>query len=129
MSVGKFLQGKREGEKISLETVAQKTRISPVYLKALEKDAFQLLPGEIYICGFLQSYAKLIHLDPSEILDLYRRQVKPAEDQILEKTRKPSRLRSVKNHLLDFLTMIVGGTPANSISKSTLPPGISLFLW
>lgn len=122
MTVGQCLQGERESKRISLETVAQKTRISPAYLKALEEDAFQLLPAETYICGFLQSYAKFIHLNPSEVLDLYRRQVKPAGDQILEKTGKSSSLHSVKNHFLDFLTTIVGGTTAYSISKSVLPP-------
>jgi cytoskeleton protein RodZ len=122
MSVGQSLQGERESKKISLETVAQKTRISPAYLKALEKDAFQLLPAEFYVCGFLRSYAKFIHLDPGEILDLYHHQVKPAEDTIRKMVVRKSSLQSMKDHLLDFLVTVGGGSPTYSIGRSLLPP-------
>jgi cytoskeletal protein RodZ len=122
MTVGQYLQGQRESKKISLEAVSKETRISPIFLHALEHDDFRILPAEIYVCGFLQSYAKFIQLEPGELINLYRNQVKPPEDQTQKKKGKSSPLKSVKNHLFDFLTTIAGGTPAYSIDKSVLPP-------
>ena len=122
MTVGQCLQKQREGKKISLESIAKATRIKPAFLQALEGDAFQLLPSEAYARGFLQSYAKFIHLNPDEVLDLYRNQVEPSKDQVWKKAPKASFVRHVKNHLLDFLATIMGGAPSYSISKSVFPP-------
>jgi cytoskeletal protein RodZ len=122
ITVGQYLQGQRERRKISLAAVSKETRISPIFLQALEHDDFRLLPAEIYVCGFLQSYAKFIQLEPAELINLYRNQVKPPEDQSREKKEKSSPLRSMKNHLFDFLATIAGGTPAYSVNKSVLPP-------
>jgi cytoskeletal protein RodZ len=122
MTVGQYLQGQRESKKISLAAVSKETRISPMFLQALERDDFRLLPAEIYVCGFLQSYAKFIQLEPAELINLYRNQVKPPEDRSRKKKGKSSPLKSMKNHLFDFLTTIAGGSPAYSINKSILPP-------
>ena len=122
MTVGKVLQRERESRKISLESVSKGTRIKPGFLQALEEDAFHVLPAEAYVRGFLKCYAKFIHLNPAELVDLYRNQTEPEKDQSRGKGENGSPLKSVKNHLFDFLTTIVGGTPAYSISKSVLRP-------
>jgi cytoskeletal protein RodZ len=105
-TVGQCLQRQRESRKISFESVSQGTRINPAFIQALEEDAFQLLPSETYVRGFLQCYAKFIHLDPAEILGLYRNQIKPPKDQVRQKEGGPSPLKVRKNHLSDFLATI-----------------------
>jgi cytoskeletal protein RodZ len=123
MTVGRLLQKEREEKKVSLESVAQKTRIQLAFLQALEEDAFQLIPSELYVRGFIRSYAKSIHLNPDEILDLYRTQAEPPPTPEREPSSFSNRhLKQVKNHLFDFLTTMAGGTPAYSLGKSVFRP-------
>jgi len=109
-TVGQCLQRQRESRKMSLESVSQGTRINPAFIQALEEDAFQLLPSETYVRGFLQSYAKFIHLDPAEILGLYRNQLNPPKDQVRGREGGPSPLKVRKKHLSDFLAAIFRGS-------------------
>ena len=122
MTVGQYLRSQREGKELSIESISKRSRINPDFLRALEEDAFQVLPAEAYVLGFLRNYANFLKTDPDEVLDLYRKQVQPAKDRAREKAVKPSPLKSVTGHLFDFLTTIAGGAPAYSVSKSVLPP-------
>ncbi len=119
-TVGQVLRTERESRKVSLESVAKGTRIKPAFLQALEENAFKALPSEAYVRGFLQCYAKFIHLNPADVLQQYRSQTEPEKNQLNQKLSKTSPIHSVKNHLFDFLATIVGGTPAYSVSKSIL---------
>ncbi len=120
MTVGQVLRTERENRKVTLESVAKGTRIKPAFLQALEEDAFKALPSEAYVRGFLQCYAKFIHLNPAEVLQQYRSQTEPEKNQLSQTLSKTSSINLVKNHLFDFLATIVGGTPAYSVSKSVL---------
>ena len=119
LTVGQLLQKEREAKKVSLETVARRTRIKLSFLKAIEEDAFQLIPSETYVRGFIRSYAKLVHLNPDEILNLYRNQAEPTPASGEESSASSKQhLKQIKNHVFDFLTTMAGGTPAYSLGKS-----------
>jgi cytoskeleton protein RodZ len=118
-TVGRLLQKEREEKRLSLESVAQKTRIKLAFLQAIEEDAFQLIPSETYVRGFIRSYAKMVHLNPEEILNLYRTQAAPPPGPAEESPAPSNRhLKQIKNHFFDFLTTMAGGTPAYSLGKS-----------
>ena len=123
ITVGRLFQKEREEKKVSLETVSRETRISLAFLQAIEEDAYQLIPAETYVRGFIRSYAKLLHLNVDEILDLYRLQAQPSPPRLAEQNISANgHLNQIKNHLFDFLTTMAGGTPAYSMHKSVLPP-------
>lgn len=54
--------------KISLEEIAQTTKISLKCLAALEADDLAALPGEVFAKGFIRSYARAIGLNSDEAL-------------------------------------------------------------
>lgn len=123
MTVGQLLQKEREEKSVSLESVAKKTRINLAFLQAIEEDAFHLIPSETYVRGFIRSYAKLVHLNPDEILNLYRNQAESPSSPVGESSASSNRhLKQIKNHLFDFLTTMVGGTPAYSLGESVSRP-------
>ena len=123
ITVGHLFQKEREEKKVSLETVSRETRISLAFLQAIEEDAYQLIPAETYVRGFIRSYAKLLHLNVDEILDLYRLQAHPSPPRLEEQNSSANgHLKQIKDHLFDFLTTMAGGTPAYSMHKSVLPP-------
>lgn len=70
-SVGARLRLERELLGMSIEEVARATRIPVTSLERVENDRFDDLPGEVFVRGFLRSYAKTVGLDGDEILAQY----------------------------------------------------------
>lgn len=75
-SPGKYLKVERELRNLSLEEVAQFTRIKKHILKAIEEDEYELLPPGIYVKGFLTAYAKYLGLDPKDVILRYQNYLK-----------------------------------------------------
>jgi cytoskeletal protein RodZ len=126
ITVGRFFRKSREEKKVTLESVARETRIKMDFLQAIEDDSFQLIPCQAYIKGFIRNYAKSMHLDVKEVLDLYNLQVEPQKTRAAESANSsPSvskSLNQIKNHLFDFLTTMAGGTLAYPLGKTILRP-------
>lgn len=126
LTVGQYLQKRREEKKMPLRHVAQVTRIILPYLQALERDEFHRLPGECFARGFLRNYARVIEVDPDEVMAAYRSQTGANRNQLLgEGSGLPvsnSFLKNVRNRVFDFVSTIMGGSPSFSIHKIVLPP-------
>jgi cytoskeletal protein RodZ len=58
---------------ISLEQIAESTKISIRSLAAIEQGEFQKLPGGIYNTSYIRQYARAIDYDESAILSYYHR--------------------------------------------------------
>lgn len=71
-TVGQTLKAKREARKFSLEKVHRDTRISMKYLTALEEEKFDQFPAEVYVLGFLRSYARYLGLNGNETIGRYQ---------------------------------------------------------
>ncbi len=71
LAIGARLRHERELRGLSLEEVARATRIPLASLERVEADRFDDLPGEVFVRGFLRSYARAIGVEPDEILALY----------------------------------------------------------
>ncbi|MFT5353685.1 MAG: cytoskeletal protein RodZ [Polyangiales bacterium] len=69
--VGETLRSERDLRGISLEEVAQTTRIPLRTLKQMEAERWQDLPGDVFARGFLRSYAQAIGLDARPLLARY----------------------------------------------------------
>src|SRR5262245_20345952 len=63
----------REAKGLSLEQVADKTKIGTRFLEAIEKQEFERLPGGIFSRGFVKAYAESLGLDANEILSNFDR--------------------------------------------------------
>jgi transcriptional regulator with XRE-family HTH domain len=69
--LGEFLRRERELRHISLDDIAERTKISRRYLEAIEEGQYERLPGETFARGFIRSYAQSIGLDPEDTLLIY----------------------------------------------------------
>jgi cytoskeleton protein RodZ len=67
--IGDTLRSTREHRGLSIEQVAQDTRISARFLEALEAEQFDELPAPVYVRGFLRSYANYLKIDAQPLLD------------------------------------------------------------
>jgi cytoskeleton protein RodZ len=61
--------------------VEQATKIRAKYLRALENEEFGLLPGSTFVKSFLRTYAQYLGLDPHLLVEEYRAQHEPREEQ------------------------------------------------
>ena len=62
----------RRNRGISLEQIADSTKINIRSLKAIEGGDFEKLPGGIYNTSYIRQYAKAIDFDEAELLAFYR---------------------------------------------------------
>lgn len=69
---GAHLKNIREMKGITIDEIAQKTRIRASYLKALEEENFKEMPAEVFLRGFLKAYAKYLGLDPEVVSRNYK---------------------------------------------------------
>ncbi len=67
-TLGTFLREHRELRRMSVEEIARATRVPVSSLERLESDRFDELPGEVFVRGFLKSYARAVGLNPNEVL-------------------------------------------------------------
>jgi cytoskeletal protein RodZ len=65
----------RRNRGVSLEDIAEATKISIRALRAIEVGEFQKLPGGIYNTSYIRQYAKAIDFDAATILDYYHRKM------------------------------------------------------
>lgn len=56
---------------MSLAEVARVTRIPTPTLESIEADRFDELPGEVFVRGFLKSFAQAVGVMPAEVLARY----------------------------------------------------------
>lgn len=66
--VGATLRDERLRRQLSLQEIARQTKISERFLKAIESDDFQILPGVIFTRNFVRQYAAVVELDPGPLL-------------------------------------------------------------
>ena len=70
----------RKQEGISLEDIADQTKISLRFLQAIENEEFDKLPGGIFSTSYLRQYAAAIGYDEAELLAHYNRKMNPSAD-------------------------------------------------
>ena len=68
---GSYLKQERELRGVPLEEISSTTKIHIRFLQALEDNRFDELPGEVFIKGYIRSYAKTIGSDVEEMLRAY----------------------------------------------------------
>ena len=96
---GNKFRSARESKGIKLEQIAQETRISARFLRAIEEEDFQVLPGGIFNRGFIRTLAQRVGLDPEAAVAEYREltaNVDAEESELFT----GSALNAVESHVL-----------------------------
>ena len=71
LSFGYYLQSIRLEKNITLDTIAEETRIAMSNLTSIEKEDVESLPDPVFVKGFLRSFAQAIGADGDEAVRLY----------------------------------------------------------
>lgn len=124
---GARLRHHREGRRISLETVAERTKIKASLLDGLERGDISQWPSGIFRRAYIRAYAQTIGEDPDatvrEFLELYP---EASEVQTIPPPGPPTRFRSLLDSALGSLSRrrAPNGpeSPADPARRSSGPP-------
>ena len=78
--IGNSLRAARIRQKLELSQAEGDTRIRAKYLRALEDERFEVLPGPAYTKGFLRTYADYLGLDGQRFVEEYNARLAPEEE-------------------------------------------------
>jgi len=115
-SIGTELKRERELRGITLQEIADATKINIRYLRDLEEDRLDNLPGTFFMKGIIRAFAKYIGLDENTILnsyyesELHREQEQ--EQELVEKSQKtqntlPIKVKRILYSILLFFALFV----------------------
>src|ERR1700756_3411698 len=71
--IGATLRETRMRARIDVSEIEAQTKIRAKYLRALENEEWDLLPGPTFVRSFLRTYAQALGLDDKALVDEYRR--------------------------------------------------------
>src|ERR1700761_5221203 len=94
--IGATLREARMRAKIDINEVERRTKIRAKYLRAMENEEWDLLPGEVYVKSFLRTYSDFLGLDSRQLLDEYKRRYERPSDHELRPITPRSRERERK---------------------------------
>ena len=84
----------REKNGISLEQIANQTKISIGFLRAIEAEEFEKLPGGLFATSYLRQYAALAGIDESDLLSQYSLRTGPSKDAPVPRKKPGSETRT-----------------------------------
>jgi helix-turn-helix protein len=90
--IGNSLREARLRQGLDFPEIEQRTKIRGKYLRALEDEQFDLLPGQTYVKGFLRSYAEYLGLDGQLYVDEFNSRYVTGEE---EPPIRPSRAETL----------------------------------
>jgi len=65
---GADLQTIRNKLEVSIEDIAEETKISAYYIKNIEEDNISRLPATVFLKGFIKAYLKCLCLEPVDVI-------------------------------------------------------------
>ena len=65
---GRRLAAARTAQNLSAADIARQLKLSVSQVEALEAGLYHQLPGPIFVRGFIRNYARLVKLDPDELM-------------------------------------------------------------
>jgi cytoskeletal protein RodZ len=134
--IGTTLRAARIRARIDVSEVEARTKIRAKYLRAIENEEWDLLPGPVYVKSFLRTYGDFLGVDSRLLIDEYKRRYERPADQDLrpitplgrerERKRRRPRLGPVAAVVLVLVAvaaaLFVVGSLSGTNTTPTTPP-------
>ncbi|MFZ1654848.1 MAG: helix-turn-helix domain-containing protein [Candidatus Moraniibacteriota bacterium] len=118
LTLGEKLKKLRQQYRMSYAEIAKATRIQAKYLEYLENGEYEKLPAEVYVKGFLKSYARHLGLEDEAFLKLYEKE-KHIRENLGQEAVASTAVRypamnvwiiTPRTVFIILLTLVLGGT-------------------
>jgi cytoskeletal protein RodZ len=129
-TVAEQLRAAREAKKLTVEQVADATKIRTDHIRALEEGKFDAFSATVYIRGSVKIYAKLLKLDVAPLLATLDAELKGTK-----KFSEPPPLVEQKHTIVDALILLLAklnwkvGFAGLVTIATVVIIGLSLFAW
>ena len=87
--IGATLREARLRQRIDISEIESETKIRAKYLRALENEEWDLLPGPTYVKSFLRTYAEALGLDGKLLIEEYKLRHERLSDVEMQPIRPP----------------------------------------
>lgn len=102
-SVGQRLRVARQAKGWTEAQVARRLNLTESYVRAIESDDFDCLPGMTFVRGYMRNYATCLGLSVEDMLSVFEQQSRAAADPV--KVRKREKLKAAST---DPVMRIIG---------------------
>ncbi|HRT08629.1 MAG TPA: helix-turn-helix transcriptional regulator [Candidatus Paceibacterota bacterium] len=99
-TVAEQLRQGREARNLTVEQVAEITKIRTDHLRALEEGHYDLFSAPVYIRGFVRTYATLLKLDVKQVMETLEQELGRTE-----RFAEPPSLSSAPKGVVDVVTL------------------------
>jgi cytoskeleton protein RodZ len=82
LTLGQELKRRREARGIELQDISNATRVAVRFLRAIEEDDFQSLPGGLFTRSFIRTYARHVGMDEEEAIARYYEQTGQTREDV-----------------------------------------------
>jgi cytoskeleton protein RodZ len=142
--IGATLRTARMSARIDVSEIEAQTKIRAKYLRALENEEWDLLPGPTFVRSFLRTYAQALGLDAKALVEEYRLNYERPSEAALEpivstpssspaRSRVPARPSRGYMALVGIVSMVIvllvigllsegGSSPSSTTAGTTTPP-------
>lgn len=70
--IGGLLKDKRLSKGITLDRISADLKIRVSFLKALEEENFDIFPADVYIMGYIRTYAMYLGIEPEPLIEEFK---------------------------------------------------------
>lgn len=118
---GPRLRRERERRGLSLETLAARTNVSIELWIGLETNDFSKWPGGLFARAFVRDYARVVGLDPKEVVDDFCRLYPIGDRRVLPTLRAQAELIGHDFTAADDPSLIPGGVDRRAGASAAAP--------
>lgn len=94
--IGETLRDARMRARIDISEIEAQTKIRAKYLRAIENEEWDLLPGPTYVKSFLRTYAEALGLDARMLVEEYKLRHERLSDDQLRPIGPPGAARTTR---------------------------------
>lgn len=129
-TVAEQLRSAREAQNLTVQQVADATKIRTDHVRALEEGKFTAFSATVYIRGSVKIYAKFLKLDEPKLLAALDGELKGTQ-----KFKEPPPLSDQKKGFLDALALLLAkvnwklGAAVFALAAIALIVGVSFWAW
>ncbi|MDQ0350687.1 cytoskeletal protein RodZ [Alkalibacillus filiformis] len=110
MELGQRLKEAREEKGLTIEQLAESTKIQKRYLTAIEDHQWDTIPGNFYVRAFVREYADAVGLNGDELINEYANELPSGDDRTYEymtPSRKNSKAQKASNQIFTLLPKLL----------------------
>jgi cytoskeletal protein RodZ len=125
--IGQALRAVREFRKLSLETVADTTRVRRAYLQAIEEMQLDKLPSRPFTIGYIRAYAEALGVDAEAAVERFK-----AEEPVLDEPlrapvgvnndRDPRLMAIILGGIVIIAAIVLWNVAQRAMTESAPPP-------